>query len=570
MKRPRTMRVRLLMTAGLLAAAVASAGQFTGVVGSLESDSVDARFERRHVQPPNDLAVVAVDDVTFSDLGVAWPLPRSLYARAVNRLHAAGAREIVLDIQFTEPTKPREDFALYEAIRRAGGAVLATSESDGRGHTNVLGGDENLRAIGARAAASNLPGEEAGVLRRFTYSMERLETIPVVIAERRGLHPRPSAFPRGGAYIDFRGPAGTVPTVSLSALLRGHVDARLLRGRTVVIGASAPTLHDRHATPFGTDPMPGPEVQANAIWTLLHGMPLRDAAGWLALLAVVGLSLVVPLLALAVRPLIAALFAPVAGLAYFALAQVAFEAGTVLPVAAPIFGLALASVATLAASHMLETLARQRVADRNNVLQLEVRNAELEIIQRLGAAVESRDEETGDHIDRIGELAHQLALAAGFAPAEAERLRSASAMHDVGKIAVPDSILRKPGPLTPEERAVMQRHTTIGADLLAGSSSPLVQMAEIIARTHHERWDGTGYPSGLKAEAIPLVGRITAICDVFDALISPRVYKNAWTVEDALAEIERESGHHFDPELAATFLALHRHAPTAVAVHAIS
>jgi len=558
MRRPAGARVRLLMTAALLAAAVAGAAHLSGVLRSLESDSIDARFQQRGAQTVDDVVVVAVDDITFSDLRTAWPLPRSLYGRAVTRLHAAGAREIVLDVQFTEPTVQREDMALFNAIDRAGGAVLATSESDGRGHTNVLGGDENLRSIGARAGASNLPGERAGVLRRFTYSMSRLPTLAIVVADRRGLRVRPSAFPKAGAYIDFRGPAGTIPTVSLSALLRGDVDPKLLRGRTVVVGASAPTLHDSHATAAGGEPMPGPEVQANAIWTVLHGIPLRDAAAWVALLAVVAMSFVVPLLALRVRPLLAALVAPVAGAGYAVVAQLAFESGIVLPVVAPLFGLALATVATVAASHVLETLARHRIADRNDALRQDVRDAELEIIERLGRAVESRDEETGDHIDRIGTLAHQLALAAGMTPEDAERLRRASSMHDVGKIAIPDRILRKPGPLDPEERAAMQRHTTVGAALLAGSRSPLVQMAEVIARTHHERWDGTGYPAGLAGEAIPLAGRITALCDVFDALISPRVYKPAWTAEDALAEIARQAGHQFDPELTALFLALHR------------
>jgi CHASE2 domain-containing sensor protein len=554
-------RVRLLLTAGLLAALVAGAAQQTGVLGVLESDSVDKRFERRGPVVPDDVVVVGVDDVTFSEMGVAWPLPRSLYGRAVKRLRAAGAREIVIDVQFTEETEPREDMALYTAIERAGGAVLATSESDGHGNTNVLGGDENLHAIGARAGASNLPEEDGGVIRRFTGSMTRLPTLAAVVAERQGRAVPP--FPAEGAYIDFRGPAGTVPTISFSALLRGDVDPKRLRGKTVVVGASAPTLHDRHATAAGREPMPGPEVQANAIWTLLHGLPLRDAPGWLALLAVAALSFLVPLIGLWVRPLLAALAAPAAGVGYVAFAQIAFERGMVIPVVAPLFGLALATVATVAASHVLETVARQRIAHRNDVLQREVRDAELEIIQRLGHAVESRDEETGDHIDRIGDLAHRLGLAAGLDAEEAERLRRASAMHDVGKIAIPDSILRKPGPLTPEERAVMQTHTTVGAQLLAGSRSPLVQMAEVIARTHHERWDGTGYPAGLSGEAIPLAGRITALCDVFDALTSPRVYKDAWTVDAALEEIARESGHHFDPELTALFLALQ-----APAVHA--
>ena len=120
-------------------------------------------------------------------------------------------------------------------------------------------------------------------------------------------------------------------------------------------------------------------------------------------------------------------------------------------------------------------------------------------------------------------------------------------MHDVGKIAIPDDILRKPDPLTPEEREVMQRHTDVGGDLLAGSRSPVVRLGEVIARTHHEHWDGSGYPAGLVGDEIPLAGRITAICDVFDALVTARPYKPAWAVEDALDEIRALSGTQFDP-----------------------
>jgi cyclic di-GMP phosphodiesterase len=139
---------------------------------------------------------------------------------------------------------------------------------------------------------------------------------------------------------------------------------------------------------------------------------------------------------------------------------------------------------------------------------------------------------------------------------EAELLRRASVMHDVGKIGIPDSILRKPGLLDREEWQIMRTHTTIGGRILSGSRSPLVRMAETIALTHHERWDGSGYPAGLAGEDIPLVGRICAVCDVFDALISSRPYKHAWPVNAAFAEIERETGHHFDPRLARLFLEL--------------
>jgi HD-GYP domain-containing protein (c-di-GMP phosphodiesterase class II) len=428
----------------------------------------------------------------------------------------------------------------------------------------VFNGDDNVRAIHSRAASSTFPDDAGGTIRRVPYAMVDLPTIATVVA-RRAHHPvSPSAFERDGAWIDYRGPPGTIRTVSFSTLVRGKVPAGLIRGRTVVIGATDPTIHDQHATSASTELMAGPEVQANAIWTVLHDLPLRSAARWLDLLAVLGLSLIVPLLAVRVRPVFAALAAPVAGLAYVALAQIAFEHGTILTVAAPVLALALATVATVAVSYLLETVERQRMAGLNDLLEREVlartqelRDTELEMIQRLGHAVESRDEETGDHIGRIGALSHRLALAAGMRPDEAELLQRASAMHDLGKIAIPDQILRKPGPLEPAEREVIERHTTIGAELLAGSRSPLVQLAEVIARTHHERWDGTGYPLGLKGEAIPLAGRITAVCDVYDALISDRPYKRAWTEAEAREELRAQSGRHFDPRLVELFLALH-------------
>jgi HD-GYP domain-containing protein (c-di-GMP phosphodiesterase class II) len=383
----------------------------------------------------------------------------------------------------------------------------------------------------------------------------------MAVAERQGRHVDPAAFERGGSYIDFRGPSGTVPTYSFSALVRGQIDPRALRGKIVVIGASAPTVHDQHATSAGRDLMSGPEVQANAIWTLMHGLPLVSAPAWLDLIAIFGLSLIVPLLALGVRAIAAALVAPVVGLVYVVIAQIVFEHGTVLALVAPLGGLTLAAVATVAVSHLLETIDRQHMSELNELLEQEIRvrtselrATELEVIQRLGQAVESRDEETGDHIGRMSELCHRVALAAGMDPEEAELLRHASAMHDVGKIAIPDSILRKPGKLTAEEWEIMKRHTTIGADLLAGSRSPLVQMGEVIARTHHERWDGSGYPAGLAGDDIPLIGRICAVCDVFDALMSVRPYKPAWSVDATLAEIARQSGRHFDPRLAQLLL----------------
>jgi putative two-component system response regulator len=140
-------------------------------------------------------------------------------------------------------------------------------------------------------------------------------------------------------------------------------------------------------------------------------------------------------------------------------------------------------------------------------------------------------------------------------------LRHASVLHDVGKLGIPDAILSKPGKLNADEWEIMKTHTTMGERILRGSQSPLVQMGQTIALTHHERWDGTGYPHGLAGTDIPLVGRIAAVCDVFDALLSTRPYKEPWPLERALAEVERSSGSHFDPDVVAAFL------PIAVETH---
>jgi putative two-component system response regulator len=153
----------------------------------------------------------------------------------------------------------------------------------------------------------------------------------------------------------------------------------------------------------------------------------------------------------------------------------------------------------------------------------------------------------------MSQLCARLALAAGATPMEAELLLQAAPMHDVGKIAISDRILRKPGELDPEEWEIMKTHAAVGAELLAGSRSPVVQLGEVIALTHHERWDGNGYPRGLRREEIPFPSRVTAVCDVFDALISDRPYKEAWTVDDALAEIQAGSGGHFEPRLVDAF-----------------
>lgn len=159
------------------------------------------------------------------------------------------------------------------------------------------------------------------------------------------------------------------------------------------------------------------------------------------------------------------------------------------------------------------------------------------------------DAETGEHIDRMASVAAFLGRKVGLDRDRVLLLRVAAPMHDVGKIATPDGILRKQGPLTPEEREEMQRHTTVGYQILADSESELLHLAATIALTHHERWDGGGYPQGLAGERIPIEGRITAVADVFDALLSDRCYRPAMSVEEAVTVMEEGRGTHFDPRI---------------------
>jgi putative two-component system response regulator len=179
----------------------------------------------------------------------------------------------------------------------------------------------------------------------------------------------------------------------------------------------------------------------------------------------------------------------------------------------------------------------------------ELRAAHEEAIHRLALASEYHDPTTGEHLTRMSDMSARLAAGLGLAPDEVERLRLASPMHDVGKIGVPDALLRKPGPLTPDETTVMRAHTEIGWQLLGSSPSALVRLGGLISLTHHERWDGGGYPRGIAGDDIPIEGRIVAVSDVFDALTTARPYKRAWSVDEALAHMVAERGRHFDGDV---------------------
>ena len=191
----------------------------------------------------------------------------------------------------------------------------------------------------------------------------------------------------------------------------------------------------------------------------------------------------------------------------------------------------------------------QRVRERTHELEL----ARLEILERLALAGEFRDDNTHEHAQRVGRTAAAIAIEAGLDAQAVELIRRAAPLHDIGKIGVSDTVLLKPGKLDPDEYALMQTHARIGAEILSASASRVLQLAEEIACSHHERWDGRGYPAGIAGAEIPLSGRLVALADVFDALAHRRPYKDPWPLDAALDEIRRHAGEQFDPELVAAF-----------------
>jgi CHASE2 domain-containing sensor protein len=470
-----------------------------------ELTTLDARFGIRGTQPVSGVAVVGIDERSFSELDERWPFPRTLHARMVDRLREAGVRQIVYDVQFTEPSEdPDDDLALYDAVGRAKKVILATGEVDDSGRTRVLGGDENLaEAGGARAAASTFPTDPGGSIRRYARVDTHLATIPALVAERFA-----APVDAKTALIDFRGPTGTIPLYSFADVLDEHVDDAKLRGQIVVVGATAPAQQDVHPTSAPGDRlMPGAEIQANAIWTALHGNPLQEVPDWAAFLIAGALGALAAAGVQALGPLRGSVLAVLIGALYAIGAQLAFDGGTVLTVAVPLVTLATALGTALLARAVAERSARARVSRYNAELEAAVHDrtkdlaeTQLEVVLRLARAAELHDDDTGEHIDRMSRMCGEVALELGL---------------------------------------------------------PATQ-AETIVDTHHERWDGTGYPHGLAGVQIPLEGRIAAVCDVFDALTHVRPYKPAWSVERACEEIERLRGTHFDPEVADALLAVVR------------
>jgi adenylate cyclase len=359
----RRLRRGLFFVNALVLTGIVLAAYGIGVLDGSELDTVDARFSIRGAEPPpSDVVMVKIDDVTFGELGIRWPFPRSLHGEAIDALREAGAKVIAYDVQFTEATRPKEDNALITAVDRADGVVLATTEVDAGGGTNVFGGEEVLREIGARAASGNFVNDDDGVIRRLPRSVEGLASFGVVAAQEFTGRPVPAG--ERFEWIDFRGKPGTVRSVSFSELIEGETPDRLFRDKIAVVGATAPSLQDVHPTAVGkSEQMPGPEVQANAIATALADFPLAEAPKALDVALIVLFGLVGPGAAVAGGPVRAAIYGVLMAAVFAVAVQLAFNSGAIVSFLYPMASLVTGVVGALAVGLVLGAFERERVRD---------------------------------------------------------------------------------------------------------------------------------------------------------------------------------------------------------------
>jgi adenylate cyclase len=337
------------------------------IFGGADLSSIDSRFSIRGDQkPPTNIVVVKVDDVTFSTLQERWPFRRSLHARVIQKLKQDGAKVIAFDVQISEFSPGRagnlQDIKFMDANRAAGNTVFSTTEVNRKGEPNFLGRQRGIRYARTRVGNGNFDDDPGGVIRRVPYEIDGLKTFSVVTVERATGHTVPR-FSGEKKLIDFVGPAGTIPSISYSNVYLGKFPQGYFRGKIVVVGAWAPSLQDVHPVSFGNDEMPGPEIQASAISTILRGLPLETVPNWLNVVLIVLLGVLAPLASFRLSLLWTLVLALSAAALYIEVALIAFDHGWVLSFVYPFGALTLSSIGSLAAHYLLAAFERERVRD---------------------------------------------------------------------------------------------------------------------------------------------------------------------------------------------------------------
>jgi adenylate cyclase len=352
------LRVALFLAVGMAMTGLGLVAYGTNVFHDLDLRSVDARFTIRGEQrAPSDIVVVKVDDRTFDALQTRWEDFRPFHARLIRRLKKEGAKVIVYDVQFTEPSKKgheQDDNRLISAVGDAGNVVLATTGLP------VFGSNELVRQYRGSVGSANFPHDPGDYFRRMRYKIDGLKTLAVATVERARSKP---VKPFRTTWIDYRGPVDTFKAVSFSDALAGKTRPGFFRGKIVVVGPWASTFQDLHPVSSGSDPMPGPEIQANAISTVLRGTPLNTVPGWLNLVMIVVLGLLAPLSGLRFSLRGTLFISLIAAALFLVFTQVSFNRGWIVSFVYPFGTLVLSSVGALGAHYLLAAFERERVRD---------------------------------------------------------------------------------------------------------------------------------------------------------------------------------------------------------------
>jgi adenylate cyclase len=363
----RNLKVFLLAVVALSATGLALVAYSTSLLRTLDLNTVDTRFSiRGNEKAPSNVVIVGVDSTTFQVVNKQWPFPRAVEAQVLNHISAGHPAVIAFDIVFSDASTlgQKDDVALLNAIGNSKApTVFSFQETDAHGDVRFLGLGQKqsvLRQAGVYPGMTLFPPDPGSYIRRMSYSIDKLTTFPVVTAQlASGRRVRPFS---GSRWIDYVGPAGTFKTVSYGDVYLGKIPPSFFRGKIVLIGPTAPSLQDLHPTP--TDSlMPGAEVQANAINTILRGFPLSIVPGWINVVLIVLLGVVVPLSSLRVRPVISIAIAVLIGLAFAVAVQLAFNAGTIVSFVYPLGALVLSSVGALAVQLVTEAFERIRTRD---------------------------------------------------------------------------------------------------------------------------------------------------------------------------------------------------------------
>jgi adenylate cyclase len=355
------LRVALFLAVGMAMTGLGLVAYGTSVLQSLDLRSVDKRFSvrswTRGTNQAKDIVVVKVDDKTFSDLQRRWEDFRPLHAQMIQRLKKDGAKVIVYDVQFTEPSRKGhedDDNKLINAVGDAGNVVLATTGLP------VFGSNELVHEYRGRVGSAQFPQDPGDYFRRMRYRFGKLKTLAVASAERATGKP---VKPFGTTWIDYRGPVETFKTISFSDALRGKAPPGFFRNKIVVVGPWASTFQDQHPVSFGNDLMPGPEVQANAISTVLRGEPLNAVPGWVNLALIIVLGMLAPLSGLRFSLRGTLFISLVAAALFLVFTQVSFNRGWIISFVYPFGTLVLSSVGALGAHYLLAAFERERVRD---------------------------------------------------------------------------------------------------------------------------------------------------------------------------------------------------------------